>query len=78
MKTEFENSIRRLSYFCRLRHIRIACINPYGYVSLETVQIWFSNISESQSITTVKQIFQFSIHAVYLRALVFKRASLCN
>ena len=29
-------------------------------------RIFYSNISESQSITTVKQIFQFCLHAVYL------------
>ena len=37
-----------------------------------------TNISESQSITSVQQIFQFYFHAVYFLALVFKRASLCN
>ena len=36
-------------------------------------RIFYSNISESQSINTVKQIFQFCLHAVYLLALVFKR-----
>ena len=41
-------------------------------------RIFYYNISESQSITTVKQIFQFCHHAVYLLALVVKRANLCN
>ena len=40
--------------------------------------MFYSNISESQSITTVKQIFQFDLHAVYLLALLFKRANLYN
>ena len=31
-----------------------------------------------QSITTVKQIYQFCIHAIHLLPLVFKRASLYN
>ena len=41
-------------------------------------KIFYSNISESRSITTVIQIFQFCLHAVFLLALVFKRASVCN
>ena len=41
-------------------------------------KIFYCNISESQSITIIKQIFQFCLHAVYLLALVFKRGSLCN
>ena len=41
-------------------------------------KIFHFNISESQSITTVKQIFHFCLHAVYLVALLFKRASLSN
>ena len=36
-------------------------------------RIFYSNISESQSINTVKQIFQFCLHTAYLLALVFKR-----
>ena len=38
----------------------------------------YLNLKHIQSITTVKQIFQFCLHAIYLLALVFKRASLCN
>ena len=29
MKIEFENSIRRLSFLCRLPYIKIAWINPW-------------------------------------------------
>ena len=41
-------------------------------------KIFYFNISESLSINTVKQIFHFYFHVVYLLGLVFKRASLCN
>ena len=37
--------------------------------------MFYFNISESQIITTAKQLFQFGLHAVYLLALVFNRAS---
>ena len=43
-----------------------------------TRQPFYFNISEFQSIPTVKQIFQFCLHAVYLLVLVFKHASLYN
>ena len=38
--------------------------------------MFYFNVSESQSINTVKKIFYF--HVVYPLALVFKRARLCN
>ena len=41
-------------------------------------RIFYSNISESQRIATAKQIFQLYLHAVYLLALVLKRANICN
>ena len=37
----------------------------------------YLNLKHIQSITTVKQIFQFCLYAIFL-VLVFKRASLCN
>ena len=41
-------------------------------------KIFYFNISESLSINTVKQIFHFYFHVLYLLGLLFKRASLCN
>ena len=38
----------------------------------------FLNLNHIQSITTVNQIFQFCLHAIYILAPVFKRANLCN
>ena len=35
MKIEFENSIRRLSFLCRLTDIKIAWINPWDGSVLE-------------------------------------------
>ena len=35
----------------------------------------FLNLKHIQSITTVKQILPFSLHAIYLLTLVFTRAS---
>ena len=32
MKIEFEKSIRRLSFFCSLKDIKIAWINPWLFV----------------------------------------------
>ena len=34
MKTEFENSIRRLSFLCHLPEIKIAWINPWLVVQI--------------------------------------------
>ena len=38
----------------------------------------FLNLKQIQNLTTVKQIYQIFLHDIYLPALVFKRASLCN
>ena len=38
----------------------------------------FLNLKHIQNITTVKQIYQIFLQDIYLLALVFKRASLCN
>ena len=38
----------------------------------------FMNLKHVQSTNTVKQIFQLRLHFIYLLALLFKRASLCN
>ena len=37
----------------------------------------YLDLKHIQSITTVKQVFQFCLYAIFL-ALVIKRASLCN
>ena len=39
--------------------------------------MFYFDISKSQIITTVKQLFEFGLHVVYLLALVFNRASVC-
>ena len=45
-------------------------------------EIFYLYISESQTYLKYyhfqKQIFQFCLHDIYLLALLFKRASLCN
>ena len=38
----------------------------------------FMNLKHIQIINTVKEISQFSLHAIALLALLLKRASLCN
>ena len=38
----------------------------------------FLNPKHIQNITYVKQIYQICLHDIYLLALVFKPASLCN
>ena len=38
----------------------------------------FLNLKHIQNITTVMQIYQIYLQDIYLLALVFKRAGLCN
>ena len=57
--------------------------NVFWNANTHLSEIFYFNIFEYsgkhiQSITSVKQIFQFCLHAIFLLAVVFKRASLCN
>ena len=42
------------------------------------IPIFILSLKNIQNITNAKQIFQFCLDAIYLLALVFERATLCN
>ena len=63
MKIEFENSIRRLSFLCRLPDIKIAWINPCVFRTLPSIYdgVWnFLQILPRFSIIASVRLFFFS------------------
>ena len=76
MQTNFEGeaNLKIISFPILQRRVGPVLSSVFQNANTHLSKIFYCNISKCQSITTTTQIFHFCLHALYLLALLFKRA----